>query len=364
LKTDFIESNDLADLFLKKTPLIDVRAPIEFSLGTLPGAINLSILNDEERANIGTVFKKRGPEAALKLGHELVSGTLKEERIEHWLSFIGSHPDAVLFCFRGGQRSQITQSWLKERGVSRPIIRNGYKFARQYLTEQISLFTQTKQFLSLAGPTGSGKTLLLDEVSNFYPVIDLECLARHRGSAFGAQEIEQPSQIDFEHQLAFEIMKLSGENRPVLIEDESRLIGRSVLPKEFFEKLIQSPSVLIEESVEARTENIFQDYIMGSAIGRFETDKGLLVFQKYQKSLMAISKRLGGARTKEISDLLVQSEKDFLNSKNLEPNRAWIRRLLVDYYDPMYSIGLTKRKHLVTFSGSRSACREFLRAQP
>jgi tRNA 2-selenouridine synthase len=279
------------------------------------------------------------------------------------MSFVKAHPDAVLFCFRGGQRSQITQAWLKERGVQRPIIRNGFKFARHYLSEQMDIFIAEKNFLSLAGPTGSGKTLLIGEVCHFYPALDLEGLAHHRGSAFGAQEIAQPTQIDFENSLAIAMMKLSKENRSVLIEDESRLIGRSVLPKAFYEKLIQSPSVLIEENIEMRTENIFQDYIMGSAIGRFNMEQSKLVFQKYQKSLHSISKRLGGLRTKEISDLLTQSENDFLNLKSLESNRAWIHKLLIDYYDPLYSNGLTKRKHLVSYKGTRAECREYLSAQ-
>lgn len=362
MKTDFIEADDLADLFLSRTPLIDVRAPIEFAMGSLPGAVNFYILNDEERAQVGTVYKKRGSEAAMQLGHELVSGAVKEDRLENWISFLKAYPDAVLFCFRGGQRSQISQAWLKERGVLRPIIRNGFKFVRHYLFEQIESFIAEKKFLSLAGPTGSGKTLLIGEVSQFYPALDLEGIARHRGSAFGAQDVAQPTQIDFENILAVEIMKLSREIRPVLIEDESRLIGRSVLPKALYEKLIQSPSLLIEENIEVRTENIFQDYIMGSAIGRLDIENGRLVFQKYQKSLQSISKRLGGQRTKEIADLLTQSENEFLTSSGLESNRAWILKLLTDYYDPLYSNGLTKRKHLVSFRGTRSECREFLRA--
>ncbi len=361
MKIDFIEAESLAELFLSQTPLIDVRAPIEFIEGSLPGAVNLCILNDEERALVGTLYKKSGPEAATQLGHQLVSGAIKEERIQNWISYLKKHPDAVLFCFRGGQRSQITQRWLQDHGVHRPIIRNGFKFARNFLCEQMSLLISEKDFLSCAGPTGSGKTLLLTEAKSFYPSIDLEGIARHRGSAFGSQDVEQPTQIDFEHEIALAMMQLQKQKAAILIEDESRLIGRSVLPKLFFEKLIHAPVLLIEENIETRVQNIFQDYILNSAIGDFDEERGLLVFQKYQNSLQAISKRLGGARTKEILELMQFSQKDFLTSQNLESNRHWIERLLVDYYDPFYKVGLHKRREQVIFRGRRDECLTFLK---
>ena len=98
----------LQELFLKKTPLIDVRAPVEFKEGSLPYSINLPIMNDEERHLIGTCYKTHGQEAAIKLGHELVSGSIKEERITSWVNFLSQNPTAEVFCFRGGMRSQIS----------------------------------------------------------------------------------------------------------------------------------------------------------------------------------------------------------------------------------------------------------------
>ncbi len=106
----------MTDLFLKETSLIDVRAPIEFIAGSLPGSINLPIMNDEERALVGTTYKQSGREEAIKLGHNLVSEDVKESRLQKWIEHILLHPEAVIYCFRGGLRSQITQRWLGERG--------------------------------------------------------------------------------------------------------------------------------------------------------------------------------------------------------------------------------------------------------
>jgi tRNA 2-selenouridine synthase len=229
---DNISAAALTELFLKDTPLIDVRAPVEFVVGSLPGAINLPIMNNEERAMVGTTYKKSGREQAMAQGHELVSGEIKEQRLTLWAEQIQKQPETVIYCFRGGLRSQITQRWLGERGIKRPLIEGGYKKARQFLRDEIDQFSRQSSMLILSGPTGSAKTNLLKK-SN-YPNVDLEALASHRGSAFGAMATPQPSQIDFENTLAVTLMKLG--KKQVLVEDESRLIGRCAIPESFFRK--------------------------------------------------------------------------------------------------------------------------------
>lgn len=339
-----------------ETRLIDVRAPVEYVLGSLPNSVNLPILNNEERALIGTTYKNQGREAAVNLGHQLISGDIKQERLRAWQHEIEKYPHAVLYCFRGGLRSQITQQWLKEVGVNRPLISGGYKAVRNFLIETVAEITKPNQMLLISGATGSRKTKLLQNVKPSCPVIDLEALARHKGSAFGATDLEQPSQTDFENLLALELLKLEPQlkNRKLLVEDESRLIGRNALPLIFFEKMRSSPVVWVEEPLETRVENIFQDYILYSGRSKLE------LFTQFKKAVQAISKKLGLQRAREMTALIELAETDYLQSGRLEQNKIWIERLLAYYYDPLYLQSIDKRQVNIVFKGSRLDCEKYL----
>ncbi|MNK15800.1 tRNA 2-selenouridine synthase [compost metagenome] len=345
--------------------MIDVRAPVEFAQGHLPGAVNLPILNDEERALIGTTYKQQGRDVAVKLGYELISGPIKESRLQAWSAFIKENPQSVIYCFRGGMRSQITQGWLKEQGLERPLIVGGYKKARHFFLEELNQLKKNFSFVSVSGPTGSGKTKFLQEADSLFPHVDLEALACHRGSAFGAMKSPQPAQINFENQLALSLMKI---NRPpsgpskVLVEDESRMIGQCVQPLPFFEHLREAPIFWIDEPLETRIENVYQDYILDSAMASGDQEPALNVFKKYKQAVNCLQKRLGGLRTQEILDLLDKAEHEFLDSKTFTGNKAWIERLLVYYYDPIYLGSLERRQVQVIFKGTYSNCLSFLRS--
>ena len=207
-------------------PLIDLRAPTEFALGAFPGAVNLPLLTDTERTAVGTRYKECGQQAAIALGHELVSGTTRNARIDAWRGFIAAHPDALLYCWRGGLRSQIAQEWLREGGVEVARVEGGYKALRRACLHAIDEFCATTQLLVIAGRTGCGKTELLNE---FDAIIDLERLVNHRGSAFGSMSTPQPTPIAFENRLAIEMLRAMGHSR-IIVEDESRTIGRLALP--------------------------------------------------------------------------------------------------------------------------------------
>jgi tRNA 2-selenouridine synthase len=373
LNLENIKSENLIELFLNGTPLIDVRAPIEFELGSLPNAINLPILNNEERAQVGTVYKNQGQEVAVMLGHKLISGQTKKERIQGWLNFIVNNPTATIYCFRGGMRSQITQQWLRDAGINRPLLIGGYKNARQVFIEKLSQFSMSHPFISLCGPTGSGKTQFLNMIKGLYPTIDLEAIARHRGSAFGALRIQQPTQINFENLLALAFFKLEKDHSinsnnntskiipPILFEDESRLIGKCILPNIFFEKLQCSPVIWINETIEHRVQNIFQEYILNSPIGSLKDEEALPQFTKYKNSLQSISKKLGGLRTDEIRSLIETAELDFIETKGLIKNNQWIEKLLVYYYDPLYLKSIKNRNVKILFKGTKSECLDFLK---
>ncbi len=351
-----LSAENLKSLFTAQIPFIDVRAPVEFEQGSLPGAVNLPILGNDERALIGTTYKDQGREVAVKLGHQLISGDVKAERVQAWAQFIQKHPHAVIYCFRGGLRSQITQQWLQEAGIHRPLVIGGYKAARSFLLEAVSSFSKQHDMCLISGATGSRKTKLIENVKQNCPALDLEALACHRGSAFGATEKKQPAQIDFENILAVELLKLEPymQNRKLLVEDESRLIGRNAIPAAFFEKMRSSPVVWVEEPIEARVENIFQDYILHAGRSKLE----LLV--SFKDAVKAISKKLGGLRSQEILSLIDAAEAEYTHSGRLEPNKLWIERLLAYYYDPMYLLSIDKRQVKVIFKGSRLDCEKYL----
>ena len=348
---------------------IDVRSPGEFQQGHLPGAINLPILDDSERAQVGTCFKNQGQEAAILLGHKIVSGENKHRKVQAWLEALKQNPEAILMCFRGGQRSQITQRWLLDAGVSRPLITGGYKACRQYLLDFLNLECQQNQMLVISGPTGSAKTHFIKKISQIWPTVDLEKHAVHRGSAFGKMSEPQPQQAVFENRFLFEMLQKVDEAEetqlPFIVEDESRLIGRNVLPDSFFSALRESPVVWIEAPLEKRTENTFFDYVLETPLNQVcENEKGIAVFAKYKKALTDIQKKLGGLRTSEIMQMLNESEKLWLNSpqdqRDIESNKRWIQALLRDYYDPMYLHSLEKRQPKVFFKGSFQEAFDFL----
>lgn len=360
-------SEALSELLLRGTPFIDVRAPIEFAQGALPGAVNLPIMNDEERARVGTTYKQRGPEAAIQLGHKLVSGAVKEARVEAWTAQVSACPDAVLYCFRGGLRSQTAQSWLREAGVERPLVVGGYKAGRTYLISVLQQFAETQDVVVVSGPTGSAKTALVKRAAEFYPSIDLEGLAQHRGSAFGAMTPTQPAQALFENLLAVEVLRTArrfgGAGLRPLFEDESRLIGRSVIPEALFVKIRGAKVLYVVETFEQRVQNIFSDYIATSAIGQGSEVEALAVFERYKASTRAISRRLGGLRTEEVLQDLANSEQEFLAGRGLESNREWIGKLLKYYYDPLYTNSFERRQPVVEFRGSGDEILERLKTR-
>jgi tRNA 2-selenouridine synthase len=327
-----IAADQFESLFLEARPFLDVRAPIEFASGSIPGAVSRPLLSNEERHQIGLTYKLHGPEAAVELGHQMISGSVKEQRIANWMKAINERPGTVIYCFRGGLRSQIVQAWLKENGISIQIVHGGYKALRRFLKNQIEERVQNLEFKVLSGPTGSGKTKFLYKSGE--PFLDLEALAKHRGSAFGAMTEPQPAQIDFENALAVALMKLGAVKRPVLIESESRLIGKLVLPETLFKKIHVSPRMTLAVPFSERVDGIFEEYVKCSKLG---LNGDISWFEDIRASVHSISKRLGGARTSEILNDVAQALADFENSGTLETNRIWIAKLLEWYYDPLYA---------------------------
>ncbi len=323
---------ELRNIFLNKTPLIDVRAPVEFMTGSIPGSVNLPILNDDERALIGTCYKEKGQEAAIILGHKLVNGSVKEQRVQNWEKLIYEFPQAQVFCFRGGLRSQISCQWLAEKGIQRSPIKGGYKRLRQFFLSYLEE-GPTGDFLRLGGVTGSGKTRLLSSVKNS---LDLEKMANHRGSAFGSQG-EQPSQIRFENEFALGLMKL--QSKKILVEDESQMIGKRTLPKRHFATMRNSPLILLRVTDEEQARNIFQDYVLDS----------------HMEFFLGGLERIKARLSKEVtSGIALGIQRAFDRGFLFEDHEEWINLLLKHYYNPLYLKDLNNQKDKIIFEGTAS----------
>lgn len=358
------DTSDYREVFLKDLPLIDTRAPTEFSKGSFPTAINLPLMTDGERQKVGTCYKQQGQQAAIALGHQLVQGKVKEERIAAWADFAKSNPTGYLFCFRGGLRSQISQQWLHESGNDYPRITGGYKAMRSFLIEEIKSAVRECRFTIVGGMTGTGKTEVLVQLKN---AVDLEGHANHRGSSFGKKATPQPAQISFENALAIDLLKrrATGQQQFVL-EDESRLIGRCSVPLSLHREMQHCPIVWLEDTFDKRVERILQDYVI-DLCADFTTLHGAehgpdIYATALRQNLAKIAKRLGGQRFQALDCIMQEALKEQLTIGNTDRHRDWIVALLQDYYDPMYQHQIEQKAGRIRFRGNHQEVVEFLHA--
>jgi tRNA 2-selenouridine synthase len=362
--TELKETDDLRELFLNDVPLLDVRAPAEFAEGAFPFAENHPLIDDEERHEIGIAYKEDGQDQAIELGETLVSGELKQKRIERWRDFLERHPNAVLYCFRGGMRSRTSQRWLlEETGIHRPRVRGGYKAMRRFLIDEIERNSAICTPVVIGGRTGVGKTRLLALCDS---MIDLEGLAHHRGSAFGHHPQPQPTQVNFENSFSIALLKqVAADNQPFAVEDESRNIGSRHVPPAFFRRMETAPLVLLEASDDERVDITLQEYVYDS-LGAFQnasgTETGFADWAAYlQNSMDRIRRRLGGDRHSRVSAMLQEAIARHAANGDTEGHRAWIAYLLHEYYDGMYEYQLGKKSHRIVFSGTRGEVCDYLR---
>ena len=332
--------------------LLDVRAEVEFEDGHLPGSTNLPLLNNQERHEVGTVYKQEGQAAAISLGYALVSPH-RAERVEGWKRFLAGQSEPVLTCFRGGMRSEIAQSWLAEEGVPSARVRGGYKAMRRVLVRE---WEKPLRGYVVTGLTGVNKTGFVRSLRT-PRALDLEAFALHRGSAFGGlfQPGPQPSQQTFENALALGLFQNRGGD--FLFEDESRLIGRRVIPTPFFEQLRMLPRIYLEATDEERCLHIYREYVetplrerpVGEVLGH-------LVNQ-----LRTLRNRMGGKPVEDLEAALRRAFAEPDPESSRELHRIWILRLLLDYYDGLYRHAMSRHPNEPVFRGNAEACREWLR---
>ncbi len=361
---DLPQTDDYRSLLLNDTALLDVRAPVEFNQGAFPFAENFPLINDQEREQIGTRYKGLGQDEAIKLGHQLVQGEIKSQRVNHWQSFFKQHPHGVLYCFRGGMRSKISQQWIYEKtGIIYPRVKGGYKAMRRFLIDELDVSTSDISPVMLGGRTGIGKTLLLKKLTQ---QIDLEGIYHHRGSVFGKHATPQPSQIDIENRLSIELLKhRRKKHKQLVFEDEGTNIGSRRIPVGLFNKMKQSPIVLLETIVDERINITYQEYIIEALAEYQELYGEELGFnnwaEKLHESVDKIQRRLGGVRYKALKTLLTDAIMQQQSTAVAEHHKEWIKVLLVDYYDPMYDFQMAKKYNRVVFKGQQDEVLAYLK---
>lgn len=346
-------TSDYARLFLQDVPMMDVRAPVEFAAGAFPMAENIPLLDDRQRELIGIEYKRAGQDAAIALGNRLATPDIRAQRIAAWQDFARRHPDGVLYCFRGGLRSRITQLWLHDSGVTLPLVTGGYKALRRFLLDTLEQRCALQPLILVSGRTGTGKTDLLPHLPH---TVDLEGLAHHRGSTFGYTVHPQPSQIDFENALAIALLKHAHchPDQPLFMEDESRLIGRISLPPVLQSAMKEAPLIVLEADISEREERVVRDYILRQRADyatAFGVDAAPRFADFVLRNLDRIKSRLGGERHQQLRQEWQDALVDFERSGSVEGFRPGIRRLLVEYYDPMYDYQLSQRAGRILLRG-------------
>jgi tRNA 2-selenouridine synthase len=333
---------------LEKYCIADVRTPLEFAEDHIPGAINIPLLSNEERIEIGILHKQQGPYVARVRGLELTAH--KFPAITHEVAEAAEGKDILAYCWRGGLRSKTVATILELAGFKAFQLHGGYKAFRNHVSSYFEDFTPKGPLVVLHGMTGIGKTTLLSILNrDGESVIDLEGVACHRGSAFGSLGISQEhiTQKHFETLLWNAFRNLPDKN-PVFIEGESRRIGKLYLPGNLYEVMQASCKVWCTASIETRVKRLTEEY------GKEEYR------QELSDSLLKIKKKLGGEKFAEINS--------YLNEWNME---MFMQELIVSYYDKLYykvrewkeDFALSMEEFQTAVTELKNSTREYLAAR-
>ncbi|MGC4022126.1 MAG: tRNA 2-selenouridine(34) synthase MnmH [Cyclobacteriaceae bacterium] len=307
----------------KSLPIVDVRSPIEFWQGHILNAINIPLLNNEERAMVGTDYKKKGQAEAIKTGIRLVGPRL--EQIISDTEKIAAGKELLVHCWRGGMRSDNFSKFIGMAGIKSQVLKGGYKAYRQFALET---FKKPLSLILLGGCTGSGKSEVIRALKGQdEQILDLEKMANHKGSAFGGMMMPpQPTTEQFQNELFEDILKLDLTKR-IWVEDESIAIGKIFLPPDFWTTMSSSKIVKLDVTKDVRISRLVNEY--GPA------DKN-----EFLEMMGKIVKRLGGQHFKEAKEKLLQGD------------MASTIDILLTYYDKTYLGSLDRRKHRVAASFS------------
>ncbi len=295
-------------------PVIDVRSPSEYASGHMPGAINIPLFNDEERAIVGTKYKKSGRIQAILEGLRRAGPGMSEKLERAVKSAVNS--ELLVHCWRGGMRSEA-MAWLFSLGdIKTYILVGGYKAYRNHILSGLS---EKRKVIVLGGLTGSGKTHIIANIrSKDRQVIDLEGLACHKGSAFGA--LGQGPQPTTEHfaNILFREWDMADPDIPIWLEDESRNIGSVFMPDQFYFNMQDTPAIILMMDVKTRMPRLMEEY-------------SIYPPAELKASIMRISRRLGGDNTRDAINAVEEGD----IAKAIE--------ITLHYYDKAYLYGLKKK---------------------
>lgn len=305
-------------LKLTNAIFVDIRAPKEFQEATIPGAINIPLFNDEERAEIGTIYKQISPEQAKLRGLEIagpkIYSLVKEVKEK------AGDKIPVIFCWRGGHRSKFFAYILNFMDINCLRLIGGYKAFRRLVHRYFSS-ADLPGAIVLYGNTGTGKTEIINKllIEKNLPAIDLEKLANNRGSVFGAIGLgEQPTQKNFEGLLFQHLMKVEQSHNFFIVEGESKRIGRLLLPEKFFTTMQTGHKVLIYASIETRTKRIVETYLKN-----YWNDPEQRM--ELSAAVNRLRQRLGNEKVKTLLKMLFEGNLD-----------EFARILIEEYYDQVY----------------------------
>jgi tRNA 2-selenouridine synthase len=307
--------NILRFLELSETiPVADVRSPAEFNIGHIPGAVNIPLFDDKEREAVGTKFKREGRLVAIIEGLKH-TGPALVSKLEQGLK-IAKDGKLLVHCWRGGMRSEAMAWLFSLGGLDVNTLDGGYKSYRHHVLESLS---EKRKMIILGGMTGSSKTHIIRYLeSSGQQILDLERLARHKGSAFGALgQLPQPTTEQFGNILFYNLKKLNS-NLPFWVEDESRNIGTVFMPDNFYLNMQESATIVLEMDIKTRLPRLLKEY------STFHPES-------LKVSVLKISKRLGGDKTRDALEAIESG--DF--AKAIE--------IVLYYYDKAYLFGLKKK---------------------
>lgn len=293
--------------------LVDVRTPLEYAEDHLPGAVNVPLLTNEERVEIGTLYKQLGPHLARIRGLELTAARFPEMVAEIATKAAGR--PIVVYCWRGGLRSRTVTEILDLTGYNAVQLAGGHKAFRNRVMSYFNPFIPPAPLVVMHGMTGIGKTTFLELLKKRgHSVVDLEGIACHRGSAFGALGLSQEhlTQKSFETSL-WQAFHNCDPAKPIIVEGESRRIGKLFLPGDLYDVMRDSIKVWCTASMETRVERLIDEY------GKPEYRQGM------SEALDRIQKKLGGDNHRELKKHLEQWEL-----------RSFMHGLMERYYDRTY----------------------------
>lgn len=306
----------IEDVLKLENPIfIDIRAQVEYNEATIDGAINIPLFEDDERAEIGTIYRQIGTDKAKIRGLEIVSQKLPN-LVAKFKTLAEERRPLVIFCWRGGMRSESITTILTLMGIECYKLQDGYKGYRKYINSFLEQEELPVKVVVLHGLTGVGKTEVLKELEKIdVGIVDLEGLANNRGSVFGFVGLNnQPSQKMFEGSLVQNILKYE-KKKVIITECESRRIGRITLPKLFFENMKSGKHILLYDSLQNRVSRIVRMYTA-------ETKENI---EELVKALKMLEKRIGKSRVEEFQKLIENQDFDPV-----------IEYLFLNYYDPLY----------------------------